>query len=52
MRKLFGSEISVVLFKPDYTDDESGDHDASEEESQEEEEDSHSSQEEENEGAT
>lgn len=47
IRKLFNASISVRLFKPDYTDDESDDHDISEEESQADEEDSHSSQEEE-----
>ena len=43
VRKLFNSEITLVLFKPDFTDDESDDHDCSEEESMAEDEDSHSS---------
>lgn len=47
VRKLFNSEVAVVLFKPDFTDDESDDHDCSEEESMAEAEDSHSSQDEE-----
>lgn len=46
VRELLGSDLTASLFKPDYTDDESADHDCSEEESQPDEEDSHSSQEE------
>lgn len=39
VRRLFeNSSVKVTLFKPDYTDDESEDHDASEEESAPEEE--------------
>ena len=47
MRKLFkGSKIELVLFKPQYTEDESEDNDCTEDESKIDSEDSHSSQEE------
>ena len=47
VKSLFAQgKIEIQLFKPDFTDDESEDHDCSEEESQEDGTTSHSSQEE------
>ena len=43
------SQISLILFKPDYTDDESDDHDNSEDESVEDGESTHQSEEDEEE---